>query len=76
MDTQRKRVLAARLLGLTLMVVAAMAVSSTSYTVKDACADGTCCYEYNSICNIGAGDNPNYYKKACDGPCATRCSEE
>jgi hypothetical protein len=59
-----------------LMVLAAVALSSTSFTVKDACADGTCCYEYRSICNIGGADNPDYYKKACDGSCTVRCAEE
>lgn len=42
---------------------------------QEACADGTCCPEHQSICNIGGGDNPNYYKKACDGSCYQACPD-
>jgi hypothetical protein len=76
METQRKRALARRLVGLSLLVLAATAISSTSYTVKDACADGTCCWEVTSICNIGGTDQYSYYKKACDGSCTVACNEE
>lgn len=43
--------------------------------VNEACADGTCCRELFSLCNIGGDDNPDRYKKACDGPCAKACPE-
>jgi len=32
---------------------------------------GTCCPERRSICNIGGGDNLNYYKRRADGSCNT-----
>lgn len=32
------------------------------------CADGTCCPERRSICNIGGGDHTDYYRKA-EGSC-------
>jgi len=38
------------------------------FTFNDACAEGTCCPEEKSICNIGGGDHTDYYKKV-EGSC-------
>jgi hypothetical protein len=53
------------------VVLAALpfAVAGNSVRIQQACAEGTCCPEYQSICNIGGGDHINYYKKAGDGSC-------
>lgn len=42
-------------------------------SLTNACADGTCCFEVLSVCNIGGGDIDNRFKKACDGPCSEAC---
>jgi hypothetical protein len=42
----------------------------TGATVQKAFAEGTCCPEWNSICNIGGGDHMHYYRKA-EGSCRT-----
>lgn len=37
--------------------------------VNDACAEGTCCPEDDSWCNIGGDDHEDSYKKS-EGKCA------
>ena len=55
------------------LLMAPVIIANGKLQANEACADGTCCAEQFSICNIGAGDNQHYYKKACDGPCAQKC---
>lgn len=48
---------------LVLAAVPAGFTTANGVQVDGLCADGTCCEERRSICNIGGGDNMDYYKK-------------
>lgn len=43
--------------------------------IQELCAEGTCCPEEDSVCNIGGDDQQDKYKKACDGSCKEICQQ-
>ena len=55
------------------LLVVPLSGASAPFGPAPACADGTCCSERNSVCNIGGDDQPDKYKKACDGSCFEAC---
>lgn len=69
-----KRILLLALPAFTL-AMAPLTFDGKTVQVAEVCADGTCCRELLSICNIGGGDNHDYYKKACDGSCSQACQD-
>lgn len=59
------------LIGSGVFIIALVMSFNTSSTVtfaEEAFANGTCCYEYNSICSLDGEKFRNRYFKS-DGPC-------
>lgn len=73
MDSMKQRKGYTRVwLVLGLLLALPFTLGPSGVTVNEAAckeADGTCCPEWQSICNIGAGDNANYYAKLQGGSC-------
>ncbi len=59
------------ILGIALLAAVTLPLTfkpRTGFDLNRGCAEGTCCPEYRSICNIGGDDHTNYYKKS-EGSC-------
>lgn len=64
---QRSRKLRVWLLVLPALLLP-VSFSGVQLVANDTCAEGTCCPEAASWCNIGGDDHFNYYKLE-SGPC-------